>query len=825
MRSLLFYFLLLLGTVALQAQQSCPSIGFSRELHTNHQKVNFNSNGTMFYDNNYNRIHEIPTTLNTQSAGTVFGAAPWLSVSDPGGNLNVIAPTYSSNNEGYDYGPLDAATGLPIATNCQDFNHIWSISRSSVERLITDFNDNGVVDNAVAPELLQWPGKGNPHFAAQMGYALPNQDLAPFYDQNNDGIYDPMDGDYPVYKMGIATAIAEQVLWNVFHNHIDTTLSMAVSDMKLEIQQTAYALDCGNNEILNKTFFVHHKIISRALITHNDVRYGNWNDFDLGCSADDYVGSIPSKNTVYVYNSDFNDDLQCGGFGQMTGYGVNPPVQAVTFLNQTMTSAIYTINSNSDPLGDPSSGVGVDRLLSGVFTNGIPMTPNGSGYNPNDTTLLPTKFMFPDNPNLSGSGDWSMVTENLTGLDQRTIGALYKATLNPGEVWDVELAYSYHRDTALAFWGNVDLMERQVDSLQQYYDNGLHHLTCPIVSNCVVNCVYPGDANNNGIANDFDILEMGLHYTETATPRGAAGNRWAPYNPPTPITNAYVDADGLGQVNDFDLAANTQNWSLTHSLYTGIPEGSTAVGNDLYFKRTAAFPLLPVQSVLGLGESFRLEPHLGDSSNVLTMQGVTYRIRYDADVLEHFDRVYAPSIGLGGWLNDDGATVFHREIQERGLMHFVTSRLDNGDYIGEGRMDILDFRVKPNVLIGTDTLYTQVCFEDYQAVQANGSILPITSTCITLAYADPILSTVRIAPPVPVIYLYPNPAKELINIDLGAAFAERVEVLDMLGQPVQVHSKAQGLLQIEKKQLPKGMYLVRVSFENGTQSTHKIIFQ
>ncbi|MGH1337979.1 MAG: T9SS type A sorting domain-containing protein [Aureispira sp.] len=822
MRSLLTYFLLLLGIVALQGQQNCPSLGFSRELHTNHQKVNFNSNGTMFYDDTYNAIHHVPYSPNTPAIGTVFGAAPWLSMRDPGGNLDVIAPTYSSNNEGYDHGPLDIATGLPIATNCQDFNYIWRVSRWSVEQLITDFNDNGVIDNAVAPELLQWPGKGNPHFAAQMGYALPNQDLAPFYDQNNDGIYDPMDGDYPVYKMGIATAIAEQVLWNVFHNHVDTSLTMASSDMKIEVQQTAYALDCGSNEILNKTFFVHHKIISRAFITHSDVRYGNWNDFDLGCNVDDYVGSIPSKNTIYAYNADHNDDAICGSSG-IRGYGVNPPVQAVTFLNQTMTSAIYNINSSNSPIGDPSSGVGFERLLSGVFKNGIPMTPSGNGYNPNDTTLVPTKFMFPTNPNASSG--WSMANSNLTGLDQRTIGALYKANLAPGEVWDVELAYSYHRDTSLPFWGNVNLMESQVDSLQQYYDNGLHNLTCPMGSNCVINCVYPGDANNNGIANDFDILEMGLHYNQTATPRALAGNRWYPYNPPTPVTNAYVDADGFGQVDTFDLLANTQNWDLRHSLYTGVPEGSNVVGGDLYFKQTAVLPIFPVPSVLGVGESFKLEPHLGDTSNALTMQGVTYRVRYDANVLEHFDRNYAPTIGQGGWLNDDGAVVFYRKIQENGLMHFVTSRLDNGDFTGQGRMDVLDFRVKPTTVVGTDTLYTQVCFENYQAVQANGSILPIESTCITLAYADPTLRMVQVAAQAPVIHLYPNPAQELINIDLGAAFAERVEVLDMLGQQVQVHQEVQGLFKLQRKQLPKGMYLVRVSFENGSQSTHKIIFQ
>ncbi|MFK7798981.1 MAG: T9SS type A sorting domain-containing protein [Aureispira sp.] len=823
MRSLFVYTILMLGTLVVEAQQNCPVFGFNRALHTNHQEVNFTSDGTMFFDDTYNSIHHVPYAPNERPIGTVFAAAPWLSARDQGGNLAVMAPMYLSRSSGYNHGPIDISLGVPVATNCQDFNHIWRVSRWAVERLITDFNDNGVIDNVVEPELLQWPGKGNPFFAAQMGYPLPNQDLAPFYDQNNDGIYNPMDGDYPVYKAGVATAIAEQVLWNVFHSGVDTSGIMSAFDMKLEVQQTIYALDCGNNDILNKTFFVHHRVINRAPIAHTDVYYGNWNDFDLGCSADDYVGSIPSKNTVYAYNADNNDDVWCGSNGVIRGYGTNPPVQAVTFLNQTMNSAIYHINNSADPTGDPSSSIGFERLLSGVFPNGTPMTPSGSGYNPTDTTTPPTKFMFPNNPNNPTA--WSMATASLSGLDQRTLGSLYKPTLVAGEIWDIELAYSYHRDTNLVYWAMVDLMERQVDSIQQYYDNGLHTITCPVVNNCVANCVYPGDANNNGIANDFDILEMGLYYTQTAAPRALAGNRWYPYNPPTPINNAYVDADGFGQVDTFDLAANTQNWGLTHSLYTGASEGSNAVGGDLYLERKPVFPIVPLPDVLAGGQSFRLDVYLGDSANVLNMQGVTYRLRYDPDVLEYRNVFYTGGVGRGGWLSDDGATIYYREIQERGLIHFVTTRLDNGNYSGQGLMDMLDFRVLPDASVGTDTFYTQICFEEYKAVQATGRVLPLTSSCITIAYADEFLSIPAIPAPAPTVYLYPNPAREQIQIDLGTARAEQIEVLDILGQPVKVYQDIQGVHTISRGHLPKGMYLVRVSFENGSQSTHKIIFQ
>ncbi len=809
---------LLLGTSGVWAQQSCATSDAANQLQTNYQKAAFNSHGTAFYDKSL-PAQQIPYTANQTAPTTVFAAAPWLSARDTGDNLMVMATTYGENFDGYDHGPLDAVTGAPIATTCNTFNQVWRVSRWAIERLRTDFQDNGVIDSPVETELLEWPGRGNPHFLTRMGYALPNQDLAPFYDQNSDGIYDPMQGDYPVFKTGVATAVAEELLWTVFHS-TDTEYNNGGA-LKLEIQQTAYALDCGSNDLLNLSLFINHKLINRANTTRYQMRYGNWTDFDLGCASDDYVGSIPSKNTVYAYNQDANDDDPCGAQGG-AGYGVDPPVYAVTFLNQTMTSAIYNVNNIGSPPSNPTSAVGYENQLRGLFANGTPMTPGGDGYDPQDTTTPPVLFMFPSNPNDFSPGSWSMATASLSGLDQRTIGAIYRDSMPAGAVWDIDIAYSYHHAPTTYLWQNVDLMETQLDSLQLYYDNGLENFNCPSTSNCVVNCVYPGDANNNGIANDFDILEMGLAYGQTAAPRALAGDRWAPYAPPTPVTNAYLDANGLGQVDDLDLTANTQNWDLTHSLYTGASEGSNAVGTDLYLER---FIFPPIGgTVATLGGLIRVNPYFGDTTNnPITVQGLTYRIRYDAQVLgaAHVNN----GTDLSGWLSADGAPIFHRFISEPNVLHVVTSRLDNGNYTGGGMLGGINFRIQPDAFVNADTMYTQICFEDFKAVLADGTVLTIGAECLTIPYTDPTYNAIRALAEAPPVRLYPNPAREAIQLDLGQASAKTVELLDLLGQPIQTYQEVQGQLTIAHQQLPKGLYLIRISFENGSESTHKVVFQ
>ncbi|MBI3521349.1 MAG: hypothetical protein HY062_18565, partial [Bacteroidetes bacterium] len=41
--------------------------------------------------------------------------------------------------------------------------------------------------------------------------------------------------------------------------------------------------------------------------------------------------------------------------------------------------------------------------------------------------------------------------------------------------------------------------------------------------------VWPGDANSDGVANNLDVLELGLHYTQTGTPRASISNTWQSY--------------------------------------------------------------------------------------------------------------------------------------------------------------------------------------------------------------------------------------------------------------------------------------------------------
>ncbi|MBI3521459.1 MAG: hypothetical protein HY062_19125, partial [Bacteroidetes bacterium] len=53
--------------------------------------------------------------------------------------------------------------------------------------------------------------------------------------------------------------------------------------------------------------------------------------------------------------------------------------------------------------------------------------------------------------------------------------------------------------------------------------------TVSIVVDNTCQDVWPGDANSDGVANNLDVLELGLHYTQTGTPRASISNTWQSY--------------------------------------------------------------------------------------------------------------------------------------------------------------------------------------------------------------------------------------------------------------------------------------------------------
>ena len=78
--------------------------------------------------------------------------------------------------------------------------------------------------------------------------------------------------------------------------------------------------------------------------------------------------------------------------------------------------------------------------------------------------------------------------------------------------------------------------------------------------------VYPGDTDNNGIVNEFDILPIGVYFWAEGNQRTPASMEWAPQSVlgwGTPAAT-YADVNGDGLIDQRDIIGIAINWDNDH---------------------------------------------------------------------------------------------------------------------------------------------------------------------------------------------------------------------------------------------------------------------
>jgi len=84
----------------------------------------------------------------------------------------------------------------------------------------------------------------------------------------------------------------------------------------------------------------------------------------------------------------------------------------------------------------------------------------------------------------------------------------------------------------------------------------------------VLPSVYPGDTDNNGVVNEFDILPLATYFYKTGPQRCTAGYGWlpSPFDSLWVLNSAatYADANGDGIIDESDLFGIALNWGKSH---------------------------------------------------------------------------------------------------------------------------------------------------------------------------------------------------------------------------------------------------------------------
>lgn len=211
--------------------------------------------------------------------------------------------------EGTDYypGPLrmvDATTDLQTV---MDFNRVWHVTRDMIDYHIEHYSNNGYTP---VDDILTWPGNGPEGYATQ---------LAPYFDADSDGIYNPLHGDYPLIR-------GDECVFSIFNDAYGSHSESQGKSLGIEVHAMTYAFNEPSDTALWNTVFVHYDIYNRSAASHPNTFFGAWSDFDLGYGNDDFMGCDVKRGMYYAYNGKSEDGPGTGSFQG------NPPAQGCMIL-------------------------------------------------------------------------------------------------------------------------------------------------------------------------------------------------------------------------------------------------------------------------------------------------------------------------------------------------------------------------------------------------------------------------------------------------------------------------------------------------------------
>jgi len=409
-------------------------VGF---LNVNRINCELNACGNNFWDMDLHPLYEVPAGGGVSS---IFTETLWVGGMDEQGDLHVAGEQLRFIGSDYFPGPAMNAESYSDSLDII-WHKVWKLNSEDIEYHRVHWQDAGYqpIEN-----IATWPGNGD----VSLGQAAK---LAPYYDWDGDGLYDPLKGDFPLTK-------GNQCIFLIYNDDRNNHTESGGEKLGIEIQALWYAYDQPNDSALQYTVFCNMNIINRSDTSYTDVMTGHYIDFDLGASWDDFIGCDTVLNSGYCYNGYPTDGT--GGEGT---YDIHPPAQSFSCLNFNMTGFGFF-----DDFGDyPEQPGEYYNYLNSKWKDGTYLTYGGNGYGGNE----PVKFAFSGDP-VAGQG-W---TENNAGNEpgeRTTIIISGPNQLLAGDTLNFEFDLVFARDYQGDNISSLSLLHERIGQVKEFYENSL----------------------------------------------------------------------------------------------------------------------------------------------------------------------------------------------------------------------------------------------------------------------------------------------------------------------------------------------------------------
>ena len=160
----------------------CEPASAAIDLDINNVRARIMNGGDRWWDLVSSPKYEIPkvTEAGQIRRHALFAGALWIGGYD-NDNLKLAAMTYRQTGSDFFPGPLDTSTATIEANDCKNWDKIYEVTRTEIDRFIKD-------RTLITDAIRNWPAHGQAGYDAN---SVHSKFLAPFVDVNKNFRYEP----------------------------------------------------------------------------------------------------------------------------------------------------------------------------------------------------------------------------------------------------------------------------------------------------------------------------------------------------------------------------------------------------------------------------------------------------------------------------------------------------------------------------------------------------------------------------------------------------------------------------------------------------------
>jgi hypothetical protein len=333
-------------------------------------------------------------------------------------------------------------------------------------------------------------------------------------------------------------------------------------------------------------------------------------------------------------------------------------------------------------------------------------------------------------------------------------------------------------------------------------------------------CVWAGDANNDGIVNNKDLLPIGYFMGQNGNTRnnaalewyGQYGNNWNIPYVASDIDLKYADTDGSGQVESEDTLSLGLFYGQTHKLLPTIP----AISKGLPFFLNFLTPPNPQ-----VGDLVQVEVKLGNANFPVTnIYGFTFDVRLSPLLVDSaFHMEYYPNT----WINSNAPYLTMDKRPRVGKLETAFTRTNGVAVSGHGTVGQFDYIVvdiiqgaRPADGMQANANPMSIIIEG-NTMNANGEYSPLYEGIIPFPVTPRNEQKSAITVHSDELRVYPSPASSNLQVHLnGNDLIEDLLVTDIAGKAIWRSTKISAEHhQIDVASLSNGIYLVTARTQSG----------